>query len=61
MNCPRNSAPVILEGLEIAVFANNFTDEFYYGTGNLQAGLVGAASVVAGRPRHYGVEFYYNW
>jgi len=27
-----------LEGLEIAVFANNFTDEFYYGTGNLQAG-----------------------
>jgi outer membrane receptor protein involved in Fe transport len=50
-----------LEGFELAVFANNFTDEFYYGTGNLQSDLVGAASVVAGKPRHYGVEFYYSW
>ena len=51
----------MIEGLELAVVANNFTDEFYYGTGNLNAGLVGAASVVAGRPRHYGMEFYYTW
>jgi iron complex outermembrane receptor protein len=50
-----------IEGLEVAIVANNFTDEFYYGTGNLNAGLIGAASVVAGKPRHYGVEFYYNW
>lgn len=50
-----------LEGFELAVFANNFTDKFYYGTGNLNAGLIGAASVVAGRSRHYGVEFYYSW
>jgi iron complex outermembrane recepter protein len=50
-----------LEGFELAVFANNFTDEFYYGTGNLNAGLIGASSVVAGKPRHYGVEFYYSW
>ena len=50
-----------IEGLEVAVYANNFTDEFYYGTGNLNAGLVGASSVVAGKPRHYGVEFYYDW
>jgi len=50
-----------LEGLEVALYANNFTDEFFYGTGNLNAGLVGAASVVAGKSRTYGVEFYYNW
>jgi len=50
-----------IEGLEVAVYANNFTDEFYYGTGNLNAGLVGASSVVAGKPRHYGIEFYYDW
>ena len=41
--------------------ANNFTDEFYYGTCNLNSGLIGAASLVAGKPRHYGVEFYYHW
>ena len=50
-----------LEGFELVLFANNFTDEFYYGTGNLQSDLVGAASVVAGRPRNYGVEFFYSW
>ena len=50
-----------VDGLEVALFANNFTDEFYYGTGNLQSDLVGSASVVAGKPRHYGVEFYYSW
>ena len=49
-----------LEGLEVAVYVNNFTDEFYYGTGNLND-LLGINSVVAGKSKTFGVEFYYNW
>ncbi|MEH6592038.1 MAG: TonB-dependent receptor [Halioglobus sp.] len=49
-----------LEGLEVALYVNNFTDEFYYGTGNLND-LLGINSVVAGKSRTYGVEFFYNW
>ncbi|MEH6583880.1 MAG: TonB-dependent receptor [Halioglobus sp.] len=50
-----------VEGLEVAVFANNFTDEFYYGTGNVNAGNLGAASLIRGKPMSYGIDFYYNW
>jgi hypothetical protein len=39
---------------------NNFTDEFYYGTGNLND-VLGIGSVVPGKSETYGVEFYYNW
>ncbi|MEH6570722.1 MAG: TonB-dependent receptor, partial [Halioglobus sp.] len=49
-----------LEGLEVALYVNNFTDEFYYGTGNLND-ILGINSVVAGKSKSYGVEFYYNW
>ena len=54
-------APTAVEGLEIAVYAQNFTDEFYYGTGTVNAFNVGAVSAIRGKPRNYGVEFYYNW
>ena len=50
-----------LEGLEVALFANNITDEFYYGTGNVNAGLIGAGSVIRGKPKSYGLELYYSW
>ena len=49
-----------LEGLEVALYVNNFTDEFYYGTGNLND-ILGINSAVAGKSKSYGVEFYYNW
>jgi iron complex outermembrane receptor protein len=50
-----------IQGLEVALYANNFTDEFYYGTGNVNAGLIGASSLIRGKPKSYGMEFYYNW
>jgi len=50
-----------LEGMEVALYANNFTDEDYFGTGQLNAALVGAASLVPGKQRNYGIEFYYYW
>jgi len=43
-----------LEGLEVALYVNNFTDEFYYGTGNLND-ILGIASVVPGKSKTYGV------
>ena len=54
-------APTAIEGLEISVYAQNFTDEFYYGTGTVNAFNIGAVSAIRGKPRNYGVEFYYNW
>jgi len=53
--------PNAIEGLEIALYAQNFTDEFYYGTGTVEAARVGAAAVIRGKPRNYGIEFYYHW
>ncbi len=50
-----------LEGLEVALYANNISDEFYYGTGNVNAGLIGAGSVIRGMPKNYGLELYYSW
>ncbi len=50
-----------VEGLEIAVFADNFTDEEYFGTGIVNASNLGSVSGIAGKPRNYGVDFYYYW
>mgnify|MGYP006073725315 CR=1 FL=1 len=53
--------PHRVEGLEIALFAQNFTDEFYYGTGTIEAARLGVTSVVRGRPRNYGIDVFYRW
>jgi iron complex outermembrane receptor protein len=53
--------PTRLEGLEVALYAQNFTDEFYYGTGTIEAARVGASAVIRGKPKNYGVEVFYRW
>jgi iron complex outermembrane receptor protein len=53
--------PSQIEGLEIALYAQNFTDEFYYGTGTVEAANLGTAALIRGKPRNYGVELYYSW
>lgn len=53
--------PHQVEGLEIAVYADNFTDETYYGSGIVNASNIGAVSAIRGKPRTYGIDFYYNW
>jgi hypothetical protein len=53
--------PHRVEGLVIALFAQNFTDEFYYGTGTIEAARLGVTSVVRGKPRNYGIDIFYRW
>ncbi len=53
--------PNALEGLEVALFAQNFTDKFYYGTGTIEAGRLGVASRIRGKPRNYGIDIFYRW
>jgi iron complex outermembrane receptor protein len=53
--------PEALEGLEIAGYVNNFTDEEYFGSGFVSIDGVGAASVIPGKQRTYGVEVGYRW
>jgi hypothetical protein len=48
-------------GLEVALFAQNFTDEFYYGTGTVEAARLGVASRIRGKPRNYGIDVFYRW
>ncbi len=50
-----------VEGLELAAFVNNFTDEEYFGTGIGSAGGVGAFALLPGKQRTYGVEALYRW
>ncbi|MEH6584641.1 MAG: TonB-dependent receptor, partial [Halioglobus sp.] len=50
-----------VEGLEVSVYMNNFTDEFFYGTGNVNASNLGVASVIRGKPKSYGLDIYYAW
>ena len=53
--------PTRIEGLEIAVYAQNLTDEFYYGTGTVEAARLGVTSVIRGKPRNYGVDIFYRF
>jgi iron complex outermembrane receptor protein len=53
--------PNAVEGLEIAVFAQNLTDEFYYGTGTTEAARLGSLGAIRGKPRNYGVDIFYRW
>ena len=54
-------SPHSVEGLELSVYADNLTNEFYYGTGTVNAGNIGASSTVRGKPRNFGVQVYYSW
>jgi iron complex outermembrane receptor protein len=53
--------PHQLEGLEVSVFVDNFTDKTYYGSGIVNTANVGAVTGIRGIPRHWGVDFYYTW
>jgi iron complex outermembrane receptor protein len=54
-------SPHSIEGLELSVYADNLSNEFYYGTGTVNAGNIGASSTVRGKPRNFGVQVYYSW
>ena len=45
--------------INVALYADNFTDEEYFGTGNLQLRNQGTASLVRGLPRTYGIQAIY--
>ncbi len=53
--------PHAVEGLEVAAFVENLDDEFYYGTGTIEAARLGSAGAIRGRPRTYGVDIFYRW
>jgi len=53
--------PNAIEGLEVAGYVNNFTDEEYFGTGIASISGVGAVSLVPGKQMTYGVEVHYDW
>jgi iron complex outermembrane receptor protein len=53
--------PHQLEGLEVSVFVDNFTDETYYGSGIVNTANLGTVTGIRGKPRHWGVDFYYSW
>ena len=45
--------------INVALYVDNFTDEEYFGTGNLQLRNQGTASLVRGLPRTYGIQAIY--
>jgi len=53
--------PPNMDQLEIALYVNNLNDEDYFGTGVISLAGVGAASLVPGKQRTYGIEAYYRW
>lgn len=53
--------PDYVQGLEIAGYVDNFTDEEYFGTGIASISGVGSVALVPGKQRTYGVEVYYSW
>ena len=53
--------PSMSEGLEVAGYVNNFTDEDYFGTGVATIGGIGAVGLLPGKQRTYGVEVSYSW
>lgn len=46
---------------EVAAYVDNFTDEEYFGSGVISVDGIGAASVIPGKQRTYGVQLYYSW
>jgi iron complex outermembrane receptor protein len=53
--------PSAVEGLEVAGYVKNLTDEKYFGAGIASINGVGSVALVPGRQRTYGVELRYNW
>ncbi|MFT4518651.1 MAG: iron complex outermembrane receptor protein [Halioglobus sp.] len=53
--------PKAVEGLEIAIFVQNLTDEFFYGTGTIESARVGVSGNVRGKPRAFGVDMFYSF
>ncbi|MGB1141490.1 MAG: TonB-dependent receptor, partial [Halioglobus sp.] len=53
--------PAAMENLEVAAYLNNAFDEEYFGTGIISTTGVGAAGLIAGKPRTWGVEVAYQW
>ena len=53
--------PHQLEGLELSVYVDNFTDKTYYGSGIVNTANVGAVTGIRGMPLNWGVDFYYSW
>lgn len=49
------------DNLEVTAFSDNLTDEDYYQGGFALADLLGAATVVKGPGRSYGLELYYRF
>lgn len=54
-------SPHAVEGLEVSLYVDNLTNEFYYGSGTVNAGNIGAVSGIRGKPRNYGMQVYYSW
>jgi len=46
---------------EVALYVDNVMDEDYFGSGVISFDGIGAASVIPGKQRTYGVQFYYPW
>ncbi|MEM8496548.1 MAG: TonB-dependent receptor [Pseudomonadota bacterium] len=53
--------PEAFEGLEIAAYVNNLTDEQYFGAGIASINGIGAVSLVPGKQRTWGIELHYGW
>ena len=53
--------PVNMDDLEVAVYVNNMFDENYFGTGIISTAGVGAAALIPGKQRTWGVELAYHW
>lgn len=56
-----NWSPEMLAGVDLAAYVNNALDEDYVASGNFSRGGIGAASLIYGQGRTYGVELSYRW
>jgi len=53
--------PQAVPHLEVAAYVNNLADKNYFGTGIITTGGIGAAALIPGRQRSWGIELAYNW
>lgn len=53
--------PAAVANLEMAAYVKNLADKNYFGTGIITTGGIGAASLIPGKQRTWGVELAYNW
>jgi outer membrane receptor protein involved in Fe transport len=60
-NARLNWSPAAINGMDVALYINNALDEDYVATGNFSRGGIGAASLIYGQGRTYGVELSYRW